>query len=74
MTDWIPLFQPLVWPVFVLLVFVFYRKPIKQLIQILTERVEKGADFSIGPQGVTVGSAPKLEQQKKAYWKKDLTN
>ena len=70
MTDWIPLFQTLVWPVFALILFVFYRKPIKQLIQIVTERVSKGADFSIGPQGVTVGSAPKLEQQKEGLLEK----
>lgn len=72
MTDWMPLFQTLVWPVFVLVVFVIYRKPIKQLIQIVTERVSKGADFSIGPQGVTVGSAPKLEQQKEGFLEKGL--
>jgi hypothetical protein len=72
MTDWIPLFQTLVWPVFVIIMFFVYRKSIKQLIQIIAERISKGADFSIGPQGVTVGSAPKLEQQKEGLLEKGI--
>ncbi|MCA9731925.1 MAG: hypothetical protein H6696_06480 [Deferribacteres bacterium] len=72
MADWVPLFQTLVWPVFIILAFLIFRKPAKKLIHVITERIHKGADFSIGPQGVTVGSAPKLEQPKENLAKKEV--
>ena len=63
MAEWIPLFQTLVWPIFIILNLVIYRKPTRELMRILAEQIRKGAGFSIGPQGVSVGEAPKLEQQ-----------
>ena len=66
MTDWIPLFQTLVWPIFIVLLLIIYRRPTQNLIRIIAERIRQGADFSVGPQGVSVGSAPKLKQEDRA--------
>lgn len=74
MTDWIPLFQTLVWPVFIIMLLIIYRKPVQKLIQIITENISKGAGVSIGPQGIAVGSAPKLERQQDGAAEKQIEN
>lgn len=63
MAEWIPLFQTLVWPVFILSLLIIYRKPVQEIAKTVSEQIKKGAGFSIGPQGVSVGGAPKLREE-----------
>jgi hypothetical protein len=62
METWIPLLQSLVWPVFVVVLFICFRDWFRELLEVIKKRVEGGSEVSIGPGGITLGITPKLEE------------
>lgn len=60
MKDWVPLFQSLVWPVFVGIILIFAKTPFLGLLDVIQKRIIAGADFEAGPTGIKIGQAPKL--------------
>jgi len=63
MEAWIPFFQALVWPVFITLLIIFFRDWFVQLLEIIRQRIESGSGISIGPGGLSLGEAPKIEAE-----------
>ncbi len=61
MQEWVPLFQTLVWPVFIVVFLIIYRKRAAELLRTIEERIRRGANFSVGP--ISIGSAPSLEPE-----------
>ena len=43
----------LIWPVTVLLIIFLFRNKIKLLLDIIYERIQKGANITIGPKGIS---------------------
>jgi len=58
--DWIPLFQELIWPLFIGLLLLWNKSWFKALLASIKQRVEDGSDFNVGPGGISVGQAPTL--------------
>ena len=46
---WIPLCQSLVWPLFLGIIILCFRKKISLLLKIIIDRVEEGDSFQLGP-------------------------
>lgn len=64
MEVWIPLLQSLVWPVFIGLLLLFFKDWFRELLDTIKKRVESGSEISVGPDGFTLGQAPKMEEAK----------
>ena len=61
MTEWIPLLQTLVWPIFITIFILFARPQIVQILKSIATRIERGDPFQAGPSGLSLGSSePKL--------------
>jgi hypothetical protein len=61
MTEWIPLLQTLVWPIFITIFILFARPQIIQILKSIATRIERGDPFQAGPSGLSLGSSePKL--------------
>jgi hypothetical protein len=60
MTDWIPLFTASVWPLFLTVLVVLYRRSIQSVVDAVRDRVVAGAEFEAGASGVKLGPVPKL--------------
>jgi hypothetical protein len=67
---WVPFWQALIWPVFVLALLVAFRKPIYGgiggLIDAIRTRVEGGADLSVGKDGVHITGGEKMKDKEPA--------
>lgn len=63
MDAWIPFFQSLIWPVFLAILLFFARDWVKKTLEVIKKRIETGSEMSIGPGGLTLGSAPRLEPE-----------
>jgi hypothetical protein len=63
MKDWIPLFQTLVWPVFLGVLAFVYRNWFQDILAIIKKRIKEGSDFNVGPSGFGMGTAPKLPEK-----------
>jgi len=61
MDAWIPFFQSLIWPIFVIVLFFIFRDKTKDLFETIKKRIESGSEVSVGPGGFTLGTAPSLE-------------
>ncbi|GAA4529648.1 pYEATS domain-containing protein [Amycolatopsis samaneae] len=57
MKDWIPLFQSLVWPVFIAVLVFAFRSAIRKLLASVNARVAKGDHLEVGPGGVKLKAA-----------------
>ncbi len=57
MKEWIPLLQSLVWPVFLMIVLVWVRKPLYGILVAITQRIKEGAGLRAGPLEVSESSA-----------------
>lgn len=55
MKDWIPLFQSLIWPVFIAAVLYVFRNRFREILAAVKEQVQRGAGLSVGPHGVSLG-------------------
>lgn len=55
MSEWIPLIQSLVWPVFIAGLVFRFRASLHQLVDTITSRVKQGASFEAGASGVRLG-------------------
>lgn len=62
MDAWIPLLQTLIWPVFIGILILSFRGWFRDLLDVIKRRVESGSELSVGPAGISLGSAPKLEK------------
>ena len=62
MDAWIALIQSLVWPVFIGILILTYRKWFRELLEVIKKRIESGAGLSVGPGGISIGEAPKMDQ------------
>jgi hypothetical protein len=64
-SDWVPLYQDLVWPAFILAVVVLFQRPLRRtlgpLLEAIGNRIGSGADVSIGKGGFSLTGGPKLE-------------
>ena len=58
--DWIPFFQTLIWPLLIVLLIFILRDFVTELFQIAKNRIKEGAEVTIGPEGISLGRAPKL--------------
>jgi hypothetical protein len=47
--DFVPFFQTISWIFFISIILIFFRKPIKILIENLLDRIKKGSSFRAGP-------------------------
>ena len=61
MKDYIPLFQSLIWPIFLAILIIAFRSWFQDLLDIIKKRIESGSPVNIGPSGFELGAAPKLE-------------
>ena len=62
MEVWIPFFQALVWPIFIIFVFIIFKDKTGELFATIKKRIESGSEVSVGPGGFTLGTAPSLEE------------
>lgn len=62
MEQWIPLFQSLVWPIFIGLVLFLVRGWFRDLLEVIHRQVAAGSPFSVGPSGFSLGSGVKLDE------------
>lgn len=60
MKDWIPLLQSLVWPIFIAILVVRFRRQFEEILNSVKKRIEEGSSVGVGPGGITLGSAPQL--------------
>jgi hypothetical protein len=51
---WIPLCQSLVWPIFIGIVILCFRKRISSLLHTIVDRVEKGDSLQLGSGGISI--------------------
>jgi hypothetical protein len=49
MEAWIPLIQALIWPVFIAILLIVFRRQINQFVDIVINRVKKGGKVKVGP-------------------------
>ena len=59
----------LIWPVTVLLIIFLFRNKIKLLLDIIYERIQKGANITIGPKGISLYSPEAALNDKEIYIK-----
>lgn len=59
MAAWIPLFQTLVWLVFVIAIVWYFRSNCSAILQAITKRIESGAIVKAGPTGFELGAITK---------------
>ena len=59
MAEWIPLFQTLVWPIFVIVIVFYFRSTCSTILQAIATRVESGASVKAGPTGFELGAITK---------------
>ncbi len=62
MKEWIPFLQELVWPLFLAVLVLLARGPLKRLLKAFEDRVAAGAEFEAGTSGIRVGAVPKLAE------------
>jgi hypothetical protein len=62
-SEWIPLLQSLVWPVFLGVLIYCNRSWLAGVLDAIKQRIEEGGEFGIGPQGLTMGAAPRLPDE-----------
>ncbi len=61
MSEWIPLLQGLIWPIFIALLVFLTRAHIASILRSISTRIERGDPFQAGPSGISLGQvAPKL--------------
>lgn len=63
MNNFIPLLQTLVWPIFVLLLLFWARRHVRQLLDAIRIRIERGDTFEAGTSGVKLTSVVRSEGQ-----------
>lgn len=63
MKDWIPFLQALIWPVFIGLTLLVFRRTVADVVLAIKRRIESGAEMAVGPAGITLGSAPVLKSE-----------
>jgi len=63
MKDWIPFLQALIWPVFIVVTLLVFRKAFADVVLAIKRRIEAGAEMAVGPAGITIGSAPVLKSE-----------
>ena len=59
MSEWIPLLQTLVWPIFVIGIVVYFRSTCSSILQAIAERIRSGAPVEAGPGGFKLGAITK---------------
>ena len=47
--DYVPFFQSVLWVFFLSIIFIFFRKSIKNLVESFIERIKSGSSFEAGP-------------------------
>jgi hypothetical protein len=57
MSAWIPLFQSLVWPIFLAIFLILVRGYLVSIIKNIINRIEEGASFQAGPSGISLGQS-----------------
>lgn len=57
MTEWIPLLQSLVWPVFLAIFLFVIRRQVTTTLTIISKRIEGGDPFQAGPGGFSLGQS-----------------
>lgn len=62
MKDWVPLFQGLIWPIFVGAIILWNRTWFKEFLDAIRNRIKEGSEVIIGPAGVSIGQAPSLSK------------
>jgi len=61
MSEWIPLLQSLVWPVFIAIFLLLSHKYVVGILKSVSARIERGDPFEAGPSGISFGqTGPKL--------------
>ena len=66
MTEWIPLFQTLVWPTFVVVLIVWFRRAFTAILEVIAERIKSGASVEAGPGGFKLGTIERSLKQVQA--------
>ncbi len=61
MEAWIPFFQSLIWPLFLAVFLIANRKWVKEVAEIIKERIRKGSGFKTPVFELLDGVAPKME-------------
>ena len=61
MSEWIPLFQSLLWPAVVVIGVLWFRPVIERVLVAVATRIEQGDSFEAGTSGVKLGSGQKSE-------------
>ena len=56
MKDWIPFFQSLIWPLFLIGLAIWFRAGVKTVLIAIAERIRSGAPFEAGPSGIKIGA------------------
>lgn len=56
MREWIPLLQTLVWPLFIILLIVWFRPTFVKILAAIADRIKSGAPIEVGPGGVKIGA------------------
>jgi hypothetical protein len=55
MSDWIPLFQSLIWPAFLTALLFYGRTQVKTIMDQIAARIKAGASLQVGPSGLALG-------------------
>lgn len=57
MSDWVPLLQSLIWPIFVAALLVYGRNQVKDIMNQIAARIKAGASLQVGTGGFVLGQS-----------------
>jgi len=71
MSNWIPLLQTLVWPIFIAVFLYYARAQVRAILISIKSRIERGDPFQAGPSGISIGQSDRkytrLGQEKETF-------
>jgi len=56
---WSPLFQTIIWVLFLIFIIFIFRRNFKILIEFILKRIEAGSPITVGPKGFSIGTPPR---------------
>jgi hypothetical protein len=74
MAEWIPLFQTLVWPIFVIALVVYFRTTWSTILGAIAERIRSGASIKAGPGGIELGAITAVVKQEVNKLEQDVVD
>lgn len=62
-SEFVPIIQSMIWPIFLAALIYIFRGWLKEVLDLIKQRIEAGSELGVGPGGVTIGAVPKLPDE-----------